>query len=219
MRRLKAAPDPLAKLTKQYATRFTKEQAAAYAAGAPVTADEYYRRLLGVQSAAAKRNAGVAHKPAVLQKAYTAAVEHQELVQNTPGLSDAEASREIDALLRENDKREAEVSRMRAQAAKKLRDKFVWSLEDLRTKQAEEDDEEVEEDPMKELYRASGSEPEPPSKDENDQPFLDESLRSIFDANPAALEGMMRWSERLQAGTLNARSVSFRSCDSSFHSR
>lgn len=200
---MQPAPDPVGKLAKRYATKFSHHHGKG--TSGPTTADDYYERLLGIQAAKARRNAGVVHKPAVVQRAYAAAIEHHELVR-TKGLSDAEASQQVDELLRINDRREAEVSRMRAQAARNLRNQFEWSLEDLRTAKSEQEDEEEEqpEDPMMGLMQDREKEEViPPERGENDQPFLDESLRSIFDANPAALEGMMRWSERLQAGRCN----------------
>lgn len=197
-------PDPLAKLTKQYVAKFSKQhQAESRTANKPMTADEYYARLLGVQAATAKRNAGVAHKPAVVQRAYAAAVEHQTLVR-TQGMTDAEASRQIDELLEVNERREAEISRMRAQAAKKLRQDFDWGLQELQRPSSAEvqqhKDANLGKDPMMSLLQDYNPDTEPPKVEQSGDQDLEKSLRSIFDANPSALEGMMRWSERLQAG-------------------
>jgi hypothetical protein len=116
----------------------------------PTTADEFYRRLYGAQSAQAKQYKGqqkqglppygskdpvtpLSQKPAIIQTAYAAALHHYQLQHTVPGLSDEEAMAQVEALLKSAVSTERTVGQERTEKIKNMRDSYEgWSVRDLR---------------------------------------------------------------------------------------
>lgn len=96
----------------------------------PSSTEDYYRRLLGVQAAASGSqqqqhqqepyHVHLRHKPASLQRAYAAAVTHYQIQRNSSSgdgnMSDAEAMRQVDALLAQQAMDEQAHSRQQREA-------------------------------------------------------------------------------------------------------
>jgi len=211
--------NPIDHLTKQYLQRqqhdvddsVTEEDPNA----APKTAEAYYRKLLGVQRAQTMRyDTALTQKPAVVQRAYASAIRHYEL-QRTEGFSDAEALRRVDELLAAQDVEETRVARERRLKAQKMRADAGPAVRMHAMRDAKKKKEEGEPKrprvvggvpPLgggggartKESSSSTSSSADASSSSSAAAEHLQKTVASIFDANPMTLEGMMRWSERLQ---------------------
>jgi len=197
--KMKVKPNPTERLVKMYLNR--QELKDEHRGGSwqgdhsdnsmndnapPETVEDYYRRLLGVAAPAPPTALG--QKSAAVQKAYAAAVKHYQL-ERTHGLSEQEALQQVDALLAEQERTEQQQSRQRTQEIKdlaanlpqqkfsgvKLR-KTIRNHENYQSLRVQSDT----------------------SNDETDEAIQD-TMQSVFTSNPRAVEGMMRWSDRLAA--------------------
>ncbi|GKY93564.1 hypothetical protein MPSEU_000323800 [Mayamaea pseudoterrestris] len=196
--KMREAPNATEKLVEKYLTKHEKAQRRERAAaqtqanhhhdhndGAPKSTQEYYRRLLGV--AAPPPTSSMGQKPAAVQKAYAAAIKQYQL-QRTQGLSEADAMRQVDELLQSQNQRERAESKRMAQALREFRANrphdSVANIDVTRVVSKSANDNDNDEG---DTATASSN------------TTLEQSLQSIFKANPRTLEGMMKWSERLQA--------------------
>mmetsp|Transcript_26078 Transcript_26078/g.71815 ORF Transcript_26078/g.71815 Transcript_26078/m.71815 type:complete len:799 (-) Transcript_26078:64-2460(-) len=102
---------------------------------APLTPEEYYRRLLGVP-APHVFSTNMGRKAAPLQKAYAAAVKHYELTR-TEGVSDKEAMDQVDKILNETKKQEFNQAMETMIKAQKIRQKPNYEPEDLEEDESE----------------------------------------------------------------------------------
>lgn len=185
LKRMRAPPNPTERLAKKYMEkqRGTEEQAGeepfeGEASGAPNTAQEYYRRLLGVP--APPVSSALGQKTAAVQKAYAVAVKQYQL-QRTAGLSEGEALRQVEELLAVQDRNERVLSRERANRTKQ----FFKGRNKSETLQS--------------LFEIEHTEDTTDSTSDASDSSSRQHLESIFNANPRTVEGMMRWSERLAA--------------------
>jgi hypothetical protein len=218
-------PNPVDKLTRKYMAHLEKTDphAATSAApprrtrdthGGPASSEEYYRRLLGVPAAAALRNTAhntsgilnLQQKPARVQKAYAAAVLHHHLQRQNQDQSEAEVMAQVDALLAQQTAHEQRVSAERRQnilhhsrgirgsskasvvttsTTKSLQDAFPFAPPELEAP-TEANDPSSKKDTTEQASAASDAANE-------------HSYDSIFSSDPMTIQGMMRWSERLQA--------------------
>lgn len=172
LRTMPKEPNPVEPLVEKYYRR--QQRVEEQEESTQLTVEDYYRRLLGVPApslaGASGSSTSLALKPASLQKAYAAAITHYSL-QRTKNMSDEEALQAVDELLKEQEKTEIHVSGERRQAVAKTNARMLASK------------------------FASKSEKEH-SEETNSS---DKTLDSIFADNPRLVEGMMRWSDRLQA--------------------
>lgn len=190
-KKMKVKPNPTERLVKMYLNRQEhKEERGGSWQGdhsmsdnaPPATVEDYYYRLLGVTAPAPPTALG--QKSAAVQKAYAAAVKHYQL-ERTLGLSEEEALQRVDELLAQQERTEYEQSRQRTQEIKELAKQF-------------QTDSGV-------TLRKTIQNHETASHDESDETIQDidetiqDTMQSVFTANPSAVEGMMRWSDRLEA--------------------
>jgi hypothetical protein len=226
-RTVQPKPNPVDKLTRKYMTHLEKTDphAATSASsskrrtpppetfGGPASSEEYYRRLLGVQAAGALRNASSSNtsgilnlqqKPALVQKAYAAAVLHHHLQRQNTDQSDEEVMAQVDAMLAQQTAHEQRVSAERRQnivnhsqgirgptktdaaaPTKPSPDAFPFSVLGLDAP-AEGASSSAKKDSAETAAAASDAANE-------------HSYDSIFSSDPLTIQGMMRWSDRLQA--------------------
>lgn len=155
------------------------------------TSEAFYRTLLGVQrSKRLELDTTLAQKPAVVQKAYAMALKHYH-VQRTEGLTDEEAVQRVEELLRDAAQRETSTAQQQRRAVQQ------WRRQQQREQQQQKQKQQSPpESPSFAL--GAGSSPPPPPSHELD-PDASDSMANMFGDNPRTVEGMMRWSERLQA--------------------
>ena len=142
--------------------------------GEPTTSEEYYRRLLG-SNKANKMDTAMGHKSAMLNKAYAVAVKQHHLMR-TQDLSEQEALAQVEELLKDEDYSEKTSSRSTAQDLAQA--EITKSM----------DSEERAEKAFSRKDTAS-------SEDSED----DSGLASMYSENQRAFEGMISWTQRLQA--------------------
>ena len=171
---------PTDSLARKYLGRLSHEDDVD-GSGTPLTSDEYYRRLLGVNHVP-KVDSAMGNKSAALNKAYAFAVKQHE-VMRTQNLSEADALAEVEKLLAEEDKSERHLSRAVAEDLKARRAKSEGS-EDLKVQ-------------AKEMFPKGKADTRPPSKKHKDQ--RDDFLSSLYSDQQLAFEGMISWTQRLQA--------------------
>eukprot|EP00536_Pseudo-nitzschia_multiseries_P005196 jgi/Psemu1/254295/estExt_Genewise1Plus.C_950015 len=158
----------------------------------PLTADEYYRRLLG-SNKAPKAESAMGAKSAMIAKAYAVAVKQYE-VMRTGNLSEKEAMEKVEELLAEDDLKEKTSSRDKAK--------------DLRTKtqlaSADDMDDIVQRaktafpgaKPKKEILSKRANTEEGSSATAAD---YDTAVSMLYSENQRSFEGMINWTKRLQA--------------------
>lgn len=144
--------------------------------GEPATAEEYYRRLLGVNKAN-RMDSAMGHKSALLNKAYAVAVKQYHMMR-TEDLSEKEALEKVEELLKEEDFNEKTSSRTKA---KDLAQKT--KLENL-----------VPEERAKAVF-PSAIFPEADISSVDD----DSAIAMLYSENQRAFEGMISWTKKLQA--------------------
>ena len=112
-----SASKSIEKYVKTYLKRYGSGtlQKRKWKTGPPETAEEYYRRLLGVE--APRANQAMGQKPAILRKAYAAAVKHYQLIR-TDGMEDHEALQRVEEILHAQDVQEQEQSHERVKQVK-----------------------------------------------------------------------------------------------------
>lgn len=177
LRTMPKEPNPVEPLVEKY---YRRQQRVEEEESTELSVEDYYRRLLGVPApslaGASGSSTSLALKPASLQKAYAAAITHYKL-QRTKNMSDEEAVQAVDELLKEQEKAEIHVSGERAQAVAKTNARIL----------GQQFAPKAENDKLNENVEESTS------------LDSDKTLESIFADNPRLIEGMMRWSDRLQA--------------------
>ena len=178
LRTMPKEPNPVEPLVEKY---YKRQQRVPEEESTELTVEDYYRRLLGVPApslagGSSSSTTSLALKPASLQKAYAAAIAHYKL-QRTKNMSDEEAVHAVDELLKEQERTEIHVSGEIAQAVAHTNAQMLGQQFAQRTKHNNQQDGPFEE-----------------SVDSDDK-----TLDSIFADNPRLIEGMMRWSDRLQA--------------------
>lgn len=188
LKQLLPPPNPVERLTKKYLQRQTNNRSSG--GSGPVSTEDYYRRLLGVQAAENQQQySSLCQKPAAVQKAYAAAITHYQL-QQTEGLSEAETMRRVDELLSQQSAVKHQTSRERTaaavNAAQKKNVKKVARLETSRSSSARKDY------PFAALQGGV-------DVDDDEREAAAPTIKSIFSQSPRTVEGMMRWSERLSA--------------------
>ena len=202
MKAMHNAEHPLDRLTKKYLQRtegLGMDNASHNNHSQPErSAEDYYRCLLGVQKVQhLHMDKTLTQKPAVVQKAYAMALKHYQ-VQRTEGITDAEAMQRVEELLQQEFKGET------ATAKKQRRESQQWRRQQqkLRRQQNQEQSQKPE-SPFASLGMGpTGNTASPintldPIDASTESPS--DSLANIFGDDPRAVEGMMRWSERLQA--------------------
>lgn len=177
LRTMPKEPNPVEPLVEKY---YRRQQRVEDEESTELSLDDYYRRLLGVPAPSLGGSSGsstsLALKPASFQKAYAAAITHYSL-QRTKNMSDEEAMQAVDELLKEQEKTEIYVSGERAQAVANSNARMLAQRFAPKPKNSKTDE----------------------SFEEPNSPDSDKTLESIFVDNPRLIEGMMRWSDRLQA--------------------
>mmetsp|Transcript_1291 Transcript_1291/g.3286 ORF Transcript_1291/g.3286 Transcript_1291/m.3286 type:complete len:658 (-) Transcript_1291:69-2042(-) len=158
----------------------------------PLTADEYYRRLLG-SNKAPKAESAMGAKSAMIAKAYAVAVKQYE-VMRTGNLSEKEAMEKVEELLAQDDLEEKTSSRNKA---KDLQQK---------TQLASADDTGVGDVVVQRAQTAfPGAKPrdEILSKRANERDGTaadyDTAVSMLYSENQRSFEGMINWTKRLQA--------------------
>lgn len=161
---------PTDRLAQNYLNRQTKADSNS---SEPMTADEYYRRLLG-SNRAPKAQSAMGAKSAVVAKAYAVAVKQYELMR-TDHLSEKEALQRVDELLAAEDISEKTQSRATAV--------------DLVASTAKASD------PLERAQAAfKGSKPKSEILEEAADP-----VSLLYSENQRCFEGMIQWTKRLQA--------------------
>lgn len=162
---------PTDRLARNYLARQQKSSAE------PATAEVYYQRLLGANKAP-KINSAMGSKSALLNKAYAVAVKQYHLMR-TENLSEKEALTKVEELLKEQDVEEKTSSRTKA--------------EDITQQQVNRS--------MSPEVRAKTV--FPPPKDTTiegrNQDKDDTQLSLLYSNQQRAFEGMISWTQRLQA--------------------
>ncbi len=145
----------------------------------PMTADEYYRRLLG-SNKALKADTAMGSKSAMVAKAYAVAVKQYEIMR-TGNLSEKDALEKVEELLAKEDYQEKTSSRAKA--------------EDLRKKSQEGQAPFSGVVPKKELLQNLKN-----SKEEGaDAADYDSTVAMLYSENQRSFEGMINWTKRLEA--------------------
>lgn len=204
MKTMQNTEHPLDRLTKTYLQRaegLVEDKASHTVHSQPErTSEDYYRCLLGVQRAQhLQMDKTLAQKPAVVQKAYAMALKHYQ-VQRTEGITDADAMQRVEELLQQEFKEETATAKHQRREAQQWR----RQQQKLRQQQQSQKQSQKPESPFAALGMgptgttiASPSNALEPIDASTESPS--DSLANIFGENPQAVEGMMRWSERLQA--------------------
>lgn len=167
---------PTDRLARNY---LNKQHRRSKASGEPATAEEYYRRLLG-SNKAPKIDSAMGSKSAILNKAYAVAVKQYHLMR-TENLSEKDALDKVEELLKQEDFKEKQTSREKAQN---------FAQHDLSNLDADS--------------RAKTVFPEAnpsfrPKKKRNRDAEDDTELANLYSDNQRAFEGMISWTHRLQA--------------------
>lgn len=162
--------------TDRLARNYLARQDKAGKSGEPATAEEYYQRLLGAKKAP-KANSTMGSKSALLNKAYAVAVKQYHLMR-TENLTEKDSLDKVEELLKQQDFEEKTSSRTKA--------------EDLAQKKKVKADM-----PLKE--RASIAFPQPEIRKSRDEDADDSSLAMLYSDEQKAFEGMISWTQRLQA--------------------
>lgn len=156
----------------------------------PLTADEYYRRLLG-SNKALKVDMAMGSKSAMVAKSYAVAVKQYEIMR-TGNVSEKEAMEQVEELLAKDDFEEKTSSRAKA--------------EDLRKQSQEMDDKGI-------IERGQSAFPGAVPKEELLQGITnktnqdgagaasdyDTTVSMLYSENQRSFEGMINWTKRLEA--------------------
>jgi hypothetical protein len=161
--------------TDRLARGYLSRQQKASKSGEPATAEEYYQRLLGANKAP-KMNSAMGSKSALINKAYAVAVKQYHLMR-TENLSEKDALEKVEELLKDQDFDEKTTSRTKAE---NLGEKKVNA-----NMRAEE--------------RASTVFPRPNVERNRDEDPDDSSVAMLYSDEQKAFEGMISWTQRLQA--------------------
>lgn len=161
--------------TDRLARNYLNMQQQSTKSGEPATAEEYYRRLLGANKAP-KLDSAMGAKSAMVNKAYAVAMKQYHLMR-TEKLSEKDALEKVEDILKQDDLSEKVQSRSKAE---RMAEAQVQS-----TMTAEARAEQVFPRPNMEV-------PDGEDKDDSDVAYL-------YSDNHKAFEGMISWTNRLQA--------------------
>lgn len=161
--------------TDRLARNYLARQRKTGSSGEPASAEEYYQRLLGANKAP-KMNSAMGSKSAMLNKAYAVAVKQHHLMR-TEHLSEKDALDKVEELLKEQDFKEKTTSRNKAQ------DLTQTKVNSSAPAQKRADTV----FPREKVSRG---------KDEDKD---DANLAILYSDQQRAFEGMISWTQRLQA--------------------
>ena len=157
-----------------------------------MTADEYYRRLLG-SSKALKADMAMGSKSSMVAKSYAVAIKQYEIMR-TGNVSEKEAMEKVEELLAEDDFEEKSSSRAKVQNLQK-NSKDIDIMDTVQRGQAAfpgaMPKEEIRKNLTSRMERDEGS--SPTSADYNT------SVAMLYSNNQRSFEGMINWTKRLQA--------------------
>ena len=163
---------PTDRLARNY---LSKQQSSS---GEPSTAEEYYRRLLG-SNKAAKMDSAMGQKSALLNKAYAVAVK-QYYIMRTENLKEKDALDKVEELLKDEEFTEKTTSRNKAQ------DLARHNLSSSSRK-------------LKPEERAKTVFPDAITSKKSSLGDEDNAMSMLYSENQRAFEGMVSWTQRLQA--------------------
>lgn len=163
---------PTDRLARNFLARQQKSGASS---GEPATAEEYYQRLLGANKAP-KMNSAMGSKSAMVNKAYAVAVKQYHLMR-TEHLSEKDALDKVEELLKEQDFTEKKTSRNKAQDLAQTKVSPTMHV----------------------TKRADNVFPRPKVTRERDEDKDDTGLAILYSGQQRAFEGMISWTQRLQA--------------------
>jgi len=158
----------------------------------PLTADEYYRRLLG-SNKALKADMAMGSKSAMVAKSYAVAVKQYEIMR-TGNLSEKEAMEKVEELLAKDDFEEKTSSRAKA--------------EDLRKNSQEMDDIDIIKrgqasfpgaKPKVELLQKIKNKEDEDEGGATTAADYDTTVAMLYSENQRSFEGMINWTKRLEA--------------------
>jgi len=158
----------------------------------PLTADEYYRRLLG-SNKALKADMAMGSKSAMVAKSYAVAVKQYEIMR-TGNLSEKEAMEKVEELLAKDDFEEKTSSRAKA--------------EDLRKNSQEMDDIDIIKrgqasfpgaKPKVELLQKIKNKEDEDEGGATTTADYDTTVAMLYSENQRSFEGMINWTKRLEA--------------------
>ena len=161
--------------TDRLARNYLSRQQKAGKSGEPSTSEEYYQRLLGANKAP-KMNSAMGSKSALVNKAYAVAVKQYHLMR-TENLSEKDALQMVEELLKEQDYDEKTTSRTKAEgfAHQKVKPNVPGD------------------------ERARAVFPRPDIKQNPNEDRDDSALAMLYSDEQKAFEGMISWTQRLQA--------------------
>lgn len=158
----------------------------------PLTADEYYRRLLG-SNKAPKADMAMGSKSAMVAKSYAVAIKQYEIMR-TDNVSEKEAMEKVEELLAKDDLEEKTSSRAKA--------------EDLRKKSQEMGDADTNQRgqasfpgsmPKEELLRKKSTSKNQNEGEADSAADYNDTVAMLYSENQRSFEGMINWTKRLEA--------------------
>lgn len=160
--------------------------------GDNLTADDYYRRLLG-SNKTPKADSAMGSKSAMIAKAYAVAVKQYE-VMRTDDLSEKDAMAKVEELLAKDDFEEKTSSRSKAEDLRKNTNLASTKKEDIvqRGEMAFPGAK-----PKEELLNRRKNKNDESSK--NTTTNYDTTVSMLYSENQRSFEGMVNWTKRLQA--------------------
>jgi hypothetical protein len=161
--------------TDRLARNFLARQHKVGKSGEPATAEEYYQRLLGANKAP-KMNSAMGSKSAMVNKAYAVAVKQYHLMR-TEHLSEKDALDKVEELLKEQDFEEKTTSRSKAQNIAQTNVSASLPAQ----------------------KRADTVFPREKVSRKKDEDVDDTDLVTLYSDQQRAFEGMISWTQRLQA--------------------
>ncbi len=156
----------------------------------PLTADEYYRRLLG-SNKALKADTAMGAKSAMVAKSYAVAVKQYEIMR-TGNLSEKEALEKVEELLAKDDFEEKTSSRAKAEDLQK-KSKEVDTTDPVQKAQAAFPGATPKEELMQNLKNNKEQDKGGASAD------YDTTVAMLYSENQRSFEGMINWTKRLEA--------------------
>jgi len=159
----------------------------------PMTADEYYRRLLG-SNKALKADMAMGSKSAMVAKSYAVAVKQYEIMR-TGNLSEKEAMDKVEELLATDDFEEKTSSRAKAEDLRNDSQK-VDGMDSIQRGQASFPGSMPKEELLKKITN---------KKDKNEGGAAatgadyDTTVAMLYSENQRSFEGMINWTKRLEA--------------------
>ena len=159
----------------------------------PMTADEYYRRLLG-SNKALKADMAMGAKSAMVAKSYAVAVKQYEIMR-TGNLSEKEALEKVEELLAKDDFEEKTSSRTNAENLRK-KSQEMDSMDAVQKGQIAF----PESSPKQEILRNLKKNKDKDKGDAaNAAADYDTTVAMLYSENQRSFEGMINWTKRLEA--------------------